>query len=694
MSCSPMRGHVRSIVKHFSIAMSREIVLGGELWLNASDPSNPSNGHNKGSVLFTIRSGSFTKSIQQTLVERVGLNQSTAIMEQCTSHVINAFNITHYHDLTIKYHSDSKGENEKIVVPSLERVAEFCQFSHFKELNPFICSYYIPWTSDELIRMRNEMRTKEKKWLRAAETHRKHLNATIGVPMWKKLHSVSNVNALIYPSSSSLSRGLFVIEGRSSIFHSKHALPNSSAVVMTNEHLVYANGRFDTCLITKPFTSDDHVVSILETDLVKNRMVAPADDDLSSRLKRAVTRMHSDLNDSGLPFSTEYDACRREVIERNYSTGTIIDGGCAILRNEFEQPILLSQPPISYYHQPLIVATDHLHRVQSLRISDSIDRCINKTARQLDNQWDWSMKNHAIAMTKNLIYIKKCFMPDYSKAELFTSLADIDYSTSHGKVLHNHALSELPPGRYAFVITVDNQISYGLIEDEWQIGVKHFQIATNRKVMLGGELWLNSPEGNSGSVYFKLPSDLNTFADNVGLNQSTAIMEQCTSVVIKALIMNDLTSTNYRYDPKTVQPHPLGSRGEDEKIVVERVAEFCQFPHFKGLNPFICSYYIPWTRDELIRMRNEMRTNEKNWLRAAETHRLHLNATMDVPVWKKLYSVSNASALVYPSSSSLPRGLFVIEGRSSIFHHKHTLPNSSAIIMTNEHLVFANGRLN
>jgi len=355
------------------------------------------------------------------------------------------------------------------------------------------------------------------------------------------------------------------------------------------------------------------------------------------------------------------------------------------------------------FSRSLIASTSSMLRLLSLQITDVLASCIRKHVQ-------WRITNHAQGVTGNKY--KHIWMPDYRMDDLVSSIQDIRFTTSKRKVFHDCTISELPPGRYMFVITEDNTISYGLMEDHWHIGVKHFHLAMRRLVVLGGELWLNvsdsvglSSNPLNGSVLFTIRSGSftkniqKTLVDRLGLNQTTAIMEQCTKEVIEVLLTsNSDTPARYHYDRNSIQPHPLGVLKDDEHVVipsVERVAEFCQFPHFDRLNRFICSYYVPWTRDELMRIRVELSTHQKKWLRAADLNRLQLNdGTMGgVPTWKKLNSVSNGSVLIYPSSSSLPHGLFVIEGRSSIFLHKHTLPNSTAEVMTNEHLVYVNGRL-
>ena len=712
-------------VKHFHLAMRRPVVLAGELWLNVSSSesvglsSNPLNGSS--SILFTIRSGTYTRRIQKTLVGRVGLNQSNAIMEQCTQEVIEVL-LTNSSDPPTKYHYDRASiqphpmgylkDDEHVVIPSTERVGEFCLFPHFKILNPFICSYYVPWTSEELMRIQIELSSHEKKWLRSY--HAKHNDST---PTWKRLLTVSNGSVLIYPSSSSLPHGLFVIEGRSSIFLHKQTLPlsvNSTTEITTNEHLVYVNGRLDTCLITKPYVSEDYAVYIIEMNLLKQRQKPSSDDQVTARMHRVVTRKYAAPKDMLLTFKAEYDSCLRKANSTINSASTP-SLGCLLLRNEFNQPILISQPTqtINYRYQRLLLAANNRQYVQSLRIADRIDRCVNRLLQRKGDQQSWSIKSSGASKWSSEVHTTSCFMPDYSKADLLTSMGDLDYSTNHQKVLHGHLLHELPPGRYTFVITEDNAISYGLIDDEWRIGVSHFHIAAGRRVVVGGELWLNDTsialDGDHESsftssrtrfVTFRIRSDMidKTLVSRVGLNQSNAIMEQCTQEVIEVLLTNSSGQpAQYHYNHTSIQPHPMGYLKDDEHVVIpstERVGEFCLFPHFKILNPFICSYYVPWTSEELMRIQIELSSHEKKWLRTAGSY--HAKHNDSTPTWRRLLTVSNGCVLIYPSSSSLPYGLFVIEGRSSTFLHKQTLPlsvTSTAEFTTNEHLVYVNGRL-
>ena len=355
-----------------------------------------------------------------------------------------------------------------------------------------------------------------------------------------------------------------------------------------------------------------------------------------------------------------------------------------------------SQRESSY--RTLLSSTSSKLRLLSLQVTDVVASCIRKRVQ-------WRIRSHAQGYTGNKY--KHSWMPDYRKDDLVCSLPDILYTTSRRKVFHDCTINDLPPGRYMFIITKDNAISYGLIEDHWHIGVKHFHLAMRRLVVFAGELWLNvssdsvglnSNPSNGSSILFTIRSGTftrtiqKTLVGRVGLNQSNTIMEQCTQEVIEVLLTNSSgPPAKYHYDRASIQPHPMGYLKDDEHVVIpsaERVGEFCQFPHFKRLNSFICSYYVPWTSDELMRIQIELSSHEKKWLRSAGRYNNDSS-----PTWRRLLTVSNGSVFIYPISSSLPHGLFVIEGRSSIFLHKHALPTSTAEVITNEHLVYVNGRL-
>lgn len=57
-----------------------------------------------------------------------------------------------------------------------------------------------------------------------------------------------------------------------------------------------------------------------------------------------------------------------------------------------------------------------------------------------------------------------------------------------GRIFDNVAPSDLPPGNYTYVITETGDISYGLVTDGLEFGVKHLHIAQGRRIAVAGEV--------------------------------------------------------------------------------------------------------------------------------------------------------------------------------------------------------------
>jgi hypothetical protein len=66
--------------------------------------------------------------------------------------------------------------------------------------------------------------------------------------------------------------------------------------------------------------------------------------------------------------------------------------------------------------------------------------------------------------------------------------SDISVARAQGRVFDNIAPSELPPGNYTYVITETGEVSFGLVTDGLEFGVKHVHIAQGRRIAVAGEV--------------------------------------------------------------------------------------------------------------------------------------------------------------------------------------------------------------
>ena len=87
------------------------------------------------------------------------------------------------------------------------------------------------------------------------------------------------------------------------------------------------------------------------------------------------------------------------------------------------------------------------------------------------------------------------------------SVSHRKYSINEGRLFEGVTVDTLPDGDYTYVILEDGTPVFGRAEDELDFGVKHFQIANHRKVLLAGELKISTePTMNvfSGAFYQEL----------------------------------------------------------------------------------------------------------------------------------------------------------------------------------------------
>lgn len=83
----------------------------------------------------------------------------------------------------------------------------------------------------------------------------------------------------------------------------------------------------------------------------------------------------------------------------------------------------------------------------------------------------------------------------FVKYNFQSSLSNGEIAKNEGKIFEGVAPSSLKPGKYTYVITADGEESYGLIEDGLEYGVKHFNLARGRAVLIAGEMEVRSSGG-------------------------------------------------------------------------------------------------------------------------------------------------------------------------------------------------------
>jgi hypothetical protein len=90
-----------------------------------------------------------------------------------------------------------------------------------------------------------------------------------------------------------------------------------------------------------------------------------------------------------------------------------------------------------------------------------------------------------------------------SPGRFINAMEDTAYGRRAGRVFDDVSPASLPRGkRYTYVITEDGRMSFGMVEDSFEFGVKHMHIAGGRPVLVAGELEVAA----NGSLRFNLES--------------------------------------------------------------------------------------------------------------------------------------------------------------------------------------------
>jgi|GEM_PF-5216887 len=152
---------------------------------------------------------------------------------------------------------------------------------------------------------------------------------------------------------------------------------------------------------------------------------------------------------------------------------------------------------------------------------------------------------------------------------------DINYAQSQKRVFDNSKITTLPRSHYyTYVLTAYGEVSYGLVNDVWEYGVKHFHIARLRPIVAAGELFIDA----NGQVTFNLESG--TFTKNI--IQMKHVPQKEIELGVQRLFVDELGNPDLvRYTDRVLfQQLDLPSLREKQKL--------CGFKHFTNHNPNFC----------------------------------------------------------------------------------------------------------
>ncbi len=75
----------------------------------------------------------------------------------------------------------------------------------------------------------------------------------------------------------------------------------------------------------------------------------------------------------------------------------------------------------------------------------------------------------------------------YPEYELNQDISHIEIARREGRIFVNPDVNEVPDGAYTYILSASGDFELGLIENDIEIGVKHFQMADGRALFSAGE---------------------------------------------------------------------------------------------------------------------------------------------------------------------------------------------------------------
>lgn len=163
--------------------------------------------------------------------------------------------------------------------------------------------------------------------------------------------------------------------------------------------------------------------------------------------------------------------------------------------------------------------------------------------------------------------------PDYSITQ---DISQVAIAEREGRVFVNPDANALPDGAFTFIVTNTGDIEFGLIENDIEIGVKHFQLAKGRALFVAGEFtkFVGSTRLSIKSGTFsRWLKNMNGYSEP----ETMAKMEKA---------FRDLWGLDMKMEIETLYSDP-------EQIEIGVLFNYCRHPEFYEFHKHsICREYV------------------------------------------------------------------------------------------------------
>ena len=167
------------------------------------------------------------------------------------------------------------------------------------------------------------------------------------------------------------------------------------------------------------------------------------------------------------------------------------------------------------------------------------------------------------------------------KLKIVTQVKDRSYAFENDRIFCDIGLSQLKKNEYYnYLITADGHISYAILKDDWEFGVKHYHIAFGKPVVAAGALYFNSDD----TVTYNLQSG--TFSKI--LLSTYPILESELATAVKEFFKKEPGIKTVQFTASKFLPSNPPTQ--------EEILRLCQSPWFTEKNADICSLELGNTK--------------------------------------------------------------------------------------------------
>lgn len=187
----------------------------------------------------------------------------------------------------------------------------------------------------------------------------------------------------------------------------------------------------------------------------------------------------------------------------------------------------------------------------------------------LDLRWD-KLKSQTLPRTYQIT-------PDQAETTIrFSGQKDYAAAVAQGKVTSLDTLASAggkPQGSYNYVVYEDGSMNLARVDNEWQFGVSHRQLANGKKVVGMGEVKIDANRGAQFNVSPKI------FEGNTISNGGKSNTQAITKIIEQKLTSNGFSSSKVDFN-QVLAPSRKPSYSE--------LVKYCAQSHFKTSNEVLC----------------------------------------------------------------------------------------------------------